>query len=105
MAKKDRAKIGNVLQLPGDGLRQGRLCENGGSEWGSKLLGNVVSTTCGEADGHLSHVSQAVRGEQHTNRTHFCTHFPHPRRPAFVHIKVDPSAHTPSPRSACAGFG
>jgi hypothetical protein len=34
MAKKDRAKIGNVLRLPGDGLRQGRLGENGGSQWG-----------------------------------------------------------------------
>jgi hypothetical protein len=29
---------------------------------GRKLLDNVVSTTCGEADGHLSHVSHAVRG-------------------------------------------
>jgi len=54
-----------------------------GSEWESNLLENVVSTTCGEACGHLSHVSHAVRGEQHTNCTHFCTHFPHSRRPAF----------------------
>ena len=38
MAKKDRVKIGNVLRLPGDGLRPGRFCENGGSEW-SKAAG------------------------------------------------------------------
>ena len=37
----------------------------------------------------------AVRGEQHTNSTHFCTHFPHSRRPALAHIKV-PSPHSQS---------
>jgi len=68
---------------------------DGGSEWESKLLENVVSTTCGEADGHLSHVSHAARGEQNTNCTHFCTHFPHSRRPALAHIKV-PSPHSQS---------
>ena len=65
------------------------------SEWESKLLENVVSTTCGEAGGHLSHVSHAVRREQRTNCTHFCTHFPHSRRPAFCpHQRTPRRAHS-----------
>jgi hypothetical protein len=68
--------------------------KDGGSEWGSNLLENVVTTTCDEADGDLTYVSHAAQRQQHTNRTHFCTHFPHSRRPVFAHIKVDPSPHS-----------
>jgi hypothetical protein len=64
---------------------------------GSKLLENVVTTTYGETDGHLAHVSHAVRGEQHANCTHFCAHFPHSRRPAFCPHQPGPLAeHTQS---------
>ena len=75
-----------------------------GSEWESKLLENVVSTTCGEAGGHLSHVSHAVRGEQHTNCTHFSTHFPHSRRSAFCPHQRTPRRAHPIRAGARTGF-
>jgi hypothetical protein len=46
----------------------------------------------------------AVRGEQHTNSTHFCTHFPHSRRPAFCPHQRTPRRAHPIRAGARTGF-
>ena len=43
-------------------------------------------------------------GEQHSNCTHFCTHFPHSRRPAFCPHQRTPRRAHPIRAGARTGF-